>query len=179
MLRIPGSSYKILALYLMLTAGACFLIAGIVPMVVLLAGLAVTIRRNDLRCLKNAGAFIAWFYGVVAMVALLVMASHVASLTDPRLISLTVVEHQANVRFFGAVSGLSALGWALTRFLLLPAFAPYGRAVATLGFWGARAVSGADNRLAEELSKWAVMQREMAAQGQAEVAERSALARAA
>lgn len=159
---IPGSSYTLLAFYLLLTAASCFLIGGIAPMMVLLAGLWMTIRRSDLRHLKNAGLLISWFYAVAAIVSLLVAASHVASLSSPALRGLTMVEHQYFVRVFGMAALLSAFGWAMTRHALLPAFQPYKSAIAVHGFWGNRNRDGAvaRNRLAAELTKWGEMQAE-------------------
>ena len=155
MSRIPGSSYSMLAFYLFLTALGCFLIGGILPMVVILVGLAMTIRRSDFRYMRNAGRFIAWFYGAASVTCLLVAASHIASLSAPGLQSLTVVEHQYFVRFFGMACLINAFGWALTKHALLPAFQPYSRAIAAHGFWGNRNGDAASrNRLAAELVKW-------------------------
>ncbi|WP_112309629.1 hypothetical protein [Pseudogemmobacter bohemicus] len=159
---IPGSSYTVLAVYLLMTAAACFLIGGIPPMVVLLAGLCMTIRRSDFRHLRNAGHFISWFYGVVAIVSLMVAISHVAALSSPGLQTLTTVEHQSFLRLFGMAAILSAFGWAMTKHALMPAFLPFGRVIADHGFWGNRNREGVapQNRLAAELAKWNDMRKE-------------------
>ncbi|NPD16871.1 hypothetical protein HOY34_16890 [Xinfangfangia sp. D13-10-4-6] len=155
MSRIPGSSYSLLAFYLFLTALGCLLIGGIVPMMVMLAGLAMTIRRSDWRYMQNAGRFIAWFYGVAAVICLLVAGGHLAALSSARFLSLSTVEHQYYLWFFGMACLLNAFGWALTKHALLPAFQPWRRSIAAHGFWGnLNREGGARNRLAIELMKW-------------------------
>jgi len=139
MTKVPSSSYLILLFYFILTAAACLVIGGIIPMIALLFGIFMSGRSGDVAHLASSGRMITIYYAIIAVICVLVSLGHIAAPLNESIQVMPSYEHEESAIGFGIAAALSISGWSLTRFMLLPAFLPYEEAIATHGFWGRNA----------------------------------------